>query len=82
MTMKQLMSLQEMIEERKTNMEPGAKDITTYDPDDIEDYYDIHYKSLRIYGANLVAASPLAAAQSKATGPATGTTGGPTGGLT
>ena len=45
------MSFRRMGIERIINKEPGAKDITTYDPDDIEEYYYIHSTSIQLSAA-------------------------------
>ena len=37
---RELMSFQRMTTERKENNDPGAKDISSYKADDIDDYYD------------------------------------------
>ena len=45
---KELMSFQRIITERKENKEPGAKDISSYNVDDINDDHDRHSKSLQL----------------------------------
>ena len=37
---KELMSFRQMISEKKENNEPGAHNISSYDPDEINDYYE------------------------------------------
>ena len=44
---KELMSFRGMISERRENIIPGAKDISSYDVGDIEDYYNKHAKDLQ-----------------------------------
>ena len=44
---KELTSFRKMISEKKENKEPGANDISSYDPDEINDYYEDFSKKLR-----------------------------------
>ena len=44
---KELTSFRKMIREKKDNKEPGAKDISSYDPDEINEYYEDFSKKLR-----------------------------------